>query len=640
VKVHDQAGEKMSTAGADPQRVSRAALERGLDELGALVRTDVEPPQFFAAVLKLAVHTARADEAALWLRTGQSAWTVVSLSVTNPEGLPTQSTTTELPAFVSEALAGHEPQLQRATVEGSPLQRLTTPVRQAGQATGALVLLFDGSALPSAPTTLVPFAAAVSEIAGDYLVQHELRGLRRERNERAQRDQWLESIARAPRIAAAADLVVHDGRTLCRVDRLTLIDLRHGRARALAVSGVDQLDPRSSTVQALERLATVVTTSGLVWPNADLEAVVQRAWQELQTTAGTKAAAAYPLSSPTGVLQAVLIGERFETDQTDFTTLQQVTVSLAPLWRAVIAQTHTGWPRRFTQVASRAVWVTVALGLIAAALILIPVEQTVTVEGQLVPRDRRDIFATANGRVEAVHVTHGDRVSAEKLLVELRDPALELETTRVSGELATIRARLGSIKATRLSLPAGAAETAVRSQQLAAEEEDLRQQQTAAERQLTLLTEEQASWKLTSPLDGQVLTWDVEGLLEGRPVERGQILLTVADPRGPWVIEARLRERDLQHLGATGGEAVTCPAPGTTRSLLQGRVERVADVVDVNDRGESTLRVTITIDAGTTITARPGATVWPKIRCGRRALGAVWLGDLIDAVRRQVWRWW
>ncbi len=630
----------MSTAGADPQRVSRAVLERSLDELGALVRTDVEPPQFFAAVLKLAVHTARADQAALWLRTGPSHWTSVSLAVTSTDGQPTQTTATELPAFVTEALASHEPDLQRATVEGTALQRLTTPVRQAGQATGALVLQFEDDTLPSPPATLVPFAAAVAEIAGDYLVQHELRGLRRERSERAQRDQWLEAIARAPRKSAAADLIVHDGRTLCRVDRLTLIDLSHSRARALAVSGVDHLDPRSSTVQALERLATEVSTSGRVWPNAELDAVVQRAWQELQTVAGTKAAAAYPLSSPTGGLQAVLIGERFESEQTDFTALQQAATSLAPLWRAVIAQSHTGWTQRFRRVASRTAWITVALGLLMAALIFIPVEKTVTVEGQLVPRERRDIFATANGLVDAVHVAHGDRVAAEKLLVELSDPALELEATRVSGELATIRARLGSIKATRLSLPAGAAETTLRSQQLAAEEEDLRQQQTAAERQLTLLMDEQASWKLKSPLDGQVLTWDVEGLLEGRPVERGQVLLTVADPRGQWVIEARLRERDLQHLSASGGEAVTCPAPGTSRSLFQGRVERVADVVDINDRGESTLRVTIAIDAGTTITTRPGATVWPKIRCGRRALGAVWLGDLIDAVRRQFWRWW
>lgn len=630
----------MSTGGVDPQRVARAALERGLDELGALVRTDVEPPQFLAAVLKLSVHTARADEAALWLRTGPSAWTTVTLSVATPDGQPTQASTTELPAYVSEALAGQEPALQRVTADAVPLQRLTTPVRQAGQATGALVLLFDGTALPSPPATLVPFAAAVCEITGDYLVQHELRGLRRERSDRAQRDQWLEAIARAPRLAAAADLVVHDGRPLCGVERLTLVEWRRGRARALAVSGVDQLDPRSSSVQALERLATVALDGGRVWPNAELDADGQRAWQELQTAAGTQAAAAYPLTTPAGAPTAVLIGERFASDATDFTAFHQAATALTPLWRAVGVQTRSTWATRATQAVSRTAGVLIGLGLIAAALILIPVEQTVTVEGQLVPRARRDLFATANGLVDAVHVAHGDRVTAGQLLVELRDPALELETTRVSGELATIRARLGSVQAARLSLPAGAAETPIRSQQLAAEEEDLRQQQTAAERQLALLQDEQASWKLQSPLAGQVLTWDVEGLLAGRPVERGQVLLTVADPRGPWVIEARLRERDLQHLVAAGEQPVTCPAPGATQTLLTGRVERVADVVDINDRGESTLRVTITVDAGTSIAARPGATVWPKIRCGRRPLGAVWFGDALDALRRQFWRWW
>ena len=65
----------MTTTHSDPLRPPVSALERGLDELAELVRADVEPPQFFRELLRLLVHTARADEAVTWLRTSEDAWT-------------------------------------------------------------------------------------------------------------------------------------------------------------------------------------------------------------------------------------------------------------------------------------------------------------------------------------------------------------------------------------------------------------------------------------------------------------------------------------------------------------------------------------------------------------------------------------
>ena len=56
----------------------------------------------------------------------------------------------------------------------------------------------------------------------------------------------------------------------------------------------------------------------------------------------------------------------------------------------------------------------------------------------------------------------------------------------------------------------------------------------------TDLAQQQAELALTSPIDGQVLTWDVEQLLESRPVQRGKVLLTVGDLAGPWQLELRL----------------------------------------------------------------------------------------------------
>jgi multidrug efflux pump subunit AcrA (membrane-fusion protein) len=283
-------------------------------------------------------------------------------------------------------------------------------------------------------------------------------------------------------------------------------------------------------------------------------------------------------------------------------------------------------------------------GLIAAlalTLAWIPAPLKITAEGELTPIERRDLFATAHGLVEQVFVKHADRLTIGQPLVQLRDPALEMEVTRVTGELATARARLEVIEAARIASTINAGETPARRQQLAGEAADLRQQCHALEAQQALLETEQKSWTLQSPIVGQVLTWDVESLLSGRPIERGQVLLTVGNTAGDWEITARIRERDLRHLLSRENEAVgrrvdflSALDSGT---LHTGRVTKVSRVIDLNERGESTVRVTIALDQPRLPELQTGTTVWPRIDCGHRSLGYVWFHDLIDAVRSGIW---
>jgi hypothetical protein len=52
-----------------------------------------------------------------------------------------------------------------------------------------------------------------------------------------------------------------------------------------------------------------------------------------------------------------------------------------------------------------------------------------------------------------------------------------------------------------------------------------------------------------SPLGGQVVTWDLKNRLPiGRPVNRGQVLLCVADPDGPWQLELHMPEHRVGHV--------------------------------------------------------------------------------------------
>ena len=87
-----------------------------------------------------------------------------------------------------------------------------------------------------------------------------------------------------------------------------------------------------------------------------------------------------------------------------------------------------------------------------------------------------------------------------------------------------------------------------------------------------------------SPIDGVVVTWDLKNRLSGRPVQRGQTLLRVADPKGPWQLELQLPDNDVGFLTSAQHELtkdlnvtyILATDPGTKfqGKVCRGRRER------------------------------------------------------------------
>ena len=139
---------------------------------------------------------------------------------------------------------------------------------------------------------------------------------------------------------------------------------------------------------------------------------------------------------------------------------------------------------------------------------------------------------------------------------------------------------------------------------------------------------------MRSPLDGQALTWNLQELLDARPVQRGQALLTVADLDGPWELELHVPDHRAGHVLAAR-EALRADLdvsfalaaePGT---VYQGHIEDVALSTELDEADGATVLVTVAFDRDEVQGLRPGATVMARIHCGRRSLGYVWLHDLV-----------
>ena len=138
-----------------------------------------------------------------------------------------------------------------------------------------------------------------------------------------------------------------------------------------------------------------------------------------------------------------------------------------------------------------------------------------------------------------------------------------------------------------------------------------------------------------------MVTWNVDQLLESRPVERGQALLAVAQIDGPWVIELEVPDDNMGHVldaqRKFGNDLkvtfLLATDPGVTH---HARITKTALVTEARGEQPPTTRVTIAIPPNAKLRRRPGATATAEIYCGQRSLGYVWLHDLIDAVKSRL----
>ena len=111
-----------------------------------------------------------------------------------------------------------------------------------------------------------------------------------------------------------------------------------------------------------------------------------------------------------------------------------------------------------------------------ATLLLVQVDFTVEGRGELVPAVRRDVFAPVDGVISEILVAHGDAVREGQELLILRRPQLDLERTRVLGELQTARKRLSSLQALRFGGNAATTEARDQYRQRTADEEEVKEQ--------------------------------------------------------------------------------------------------------------------------------------------------------------------
>src|SRR5690606_32878536 len=149
---------------------------------------------------------------------------------------------------------------------------------------------------------------------------------------------------------------------------------------------------------------------------------------------------------------------------------------------------------------------------VSLILLVVPADLTISGTGVLRPERQQDLFAGSDGLIEEIHVVTGSNVTRGDQVISLRSPELDLKMSEGTGQLQTIRQQISDLEKLRTD-PRRTSTLQESGNELAARREELKSVESGLLEQLELLRLRFDELKLTSPLDGTVITSDVDQLL-------------------------------------------------------------------------------------------------------------------------------
>jgi multidrug resistance efflux pump len=446
------------------------------------------------------------------------------------------------------------------------------------------------------------------------------------------------------------------------------------RPKVSAVSGLTRLSRRSPWVRTVERLAHVVVKGGipLSFPEEDvvLPDAIEKPLGDYLAEGHSRMLRMVPLKvadlnpEPTEdqdlrrqrkakTIGCLLVEQLTEGDiPADWewradqlarcvarplsNALTYDSVFLLPLWRAIggFWRTLRG-SRLWTVIGS-----TVALALFLAAMVFVPWDYRVEAEGLLLPADKREVFVPMDAEVREVVVASGQKVAKGDLLARLESKELEADLVMASTQLDEKRKLHRSLQfQIDQAVKSGQRNDELR---LFGQLGEAREQIIGLSRQVEILTERAAKLEVRAPVDGTVATFQVDQLLKNRPVQRGEVLLSIMNEAGPWQLELKVEESRLGHL-VRAQEKSSEPLPVEFVLVMKPETHYAAVLKDVATRAtlneEQQLVVRSTADLQTDLgdQRRSGAEVRARIACGTKSLGYVLFGDVIEFIERYLW---
>ena len=690
----------MSTADEQAIEEARQQIRALVDEIETLSRNNLAEADFFRGLLDRVIEAMGAVAGLVWLIGEQGRVEPVCHAGMQATGLTDEKESQEAHGRLVQTLIGNPtgllvpPRAGLAGPDGKPaadnpsdLLVVSSPIDRAGSRAG-LIEVFHHPNAPDVERGYLKFLEQVSAVAGGYLERRQLVTLDSQQAALAQVDRFSRAVHESLDPVATAFVLANEARRIIGCDRVSVLVKRRRKLRLEAVSGQESIERRATAVQAIEALVRVVAKAGdPLWhpdPAKELPPQIEEELEHYIDESHATALAIIPLEKPRptpvvkpGGVDAVavakaeaaprqvpepigaLVAEWFSSSTFDGGKRARVEL-VAEHGRVALsnALVHTGLPfygvlnlldKSKVLTTARNLPRTVLAGLATLAgilaLIFIPADLRLEGKGSLEPVHRRDVFAEIQGVVERLEpgLEHGAEVKEGQLLATLRNTDLEVALTDVLGRKASSEEQL---VATRRALLEDSKISADEKTRMAGRAAQLQREIESLEEQRKLYETKKKDLLVRSPIDGVIVTWQVRDRLILRPVEQGQVLMSVADKTGPWELEVHMPDDRLGHINRAAMAAkqagrelevdyILATDPGTRH---RGTVKEIHEQAEVRGEQGNTVLVRVTIDPSRHEKEElgAGASVTARINCGKRPLGYVWFHDVLSFIQSQI----
>jgi multidrug efflux pump subunit AcrA (membrane-fusion protein) len=659
---------------------------RGLvGEIQQLSKSDLTEEEYYSAFLQRVMQALAAIGGAIWiLGEGKKPKLAYQVNI-SPTLLDTESEDAAKHSKLLEYIVNTNqgqliPPLSSAGDErlgGNPTRQLMVvhPLGHDGIVEGLIEIFQRPDTQPATQKGYLRFLQQMCELSAEWFKNRKLGQLTDKHSLWSDADQFSRAVHESLDLRETCYTIVNEGRRLLGVDRVSVAIKRAGKCEVEAVSGQDTVDNRSNVMTMLGKLATRVAASGEpLWymgSTEDMPPQIEEALEEYVDHSYTKSLCVLPLRKPQtidtgranvtggdgtqqlGEIIGVLVVEQIESEiprevldpRLDLVfehsaralsnSLNYNTLFLMPVWRAI------GHSQVMVQARNLPRTLTIGGSILAIilALFIVPWDFDMPANGAVQPVNPKVLFVPERTVVTKVNVDNNSEVNINEVLVELHSDELEQEMKRVEGELGAKREQLNAIRQ-RLTDTSSQATRQERDRDQA-DFSSVSVELQSLQEQKALLEDREAKLTVRSPIKGKVITWDARRQLENRPVETGQVLLTIAPDQKAWELELYMPERRVNHivryqekLKAEGKSPelpvsfVLMTQPGTQH---EGTVKEIHWTAEPHEQQGHMVRIRVATKAKLGDTARPGASVKANVYCGPTVLG--W------AKLHEAWEW-
>ncbi len=645
-------------------------LDRILDELEALARSDLETAEFLPIFLDRLRLTLDAIACAFVIPLGNSKWEPIASSgdFVNSDQLeslltrlgttdPSQSSASQSDKSVQMNVLRAAPDttcVQWLTQAGLDYRWIAVPIKPSNPAKGCLLVSVNLAIPESSLSGIVEVVSAFAELLAikqssdlESFLDRDWRGLQ----------QFCRQLAEAESIDEASLLLANRLAHILRCPRVTVATRSSSKSVAVrAVSGIPSISEKTPLIRQLrqfgqqalrdqrpfvvspaeEPCATSDSVRPGLFPHAVCLPLGGEAWEGMaQTAIVIEYETCQGLRAGLGLLSELLPIVGLVWDQ------QCKWLRLPPMAKRLttgsvtVTRTVAAIPKWLVSVGT--------IGLLAWCLCR-PYPLMIQAAGFFEPARHRAVFASADGYVEELLVQDGEAVQSDTPLARLRAPDLEMLIERAEGEMRAAEEEANSVRIAINQLDPGSHDALESQSRLASKIEQVETRGESLRAQLKLLRQQQERLTLVSPMNGVVVAKDLWQNLYRRPVRRGDALFSVADLSGSWQLRLQVADRDFgyvrQHFGVSANQQWKEIEFAFDRSPAKretAHIEWMAGNVE-NRHGEgSYVEVRATACATDSGALQAGAGVTAYFRCGQQPLWFIWCRPFIEAAQRRMW---